>query len=236
MFFEGTPHKMMSSSKPGRPRTKVLRGLFPSGARMLQGRKPGIAGKCVQRVICSRQRIAVLLAHLYFSSKSVFCSKSLTRSSEERSRLLPFRSTQVTGAQAAITFPSWIVLVLSLMSATLTGMTDFERSTTEEAISTPAFEPSGLLDFDILQSVYEIMQRNYFLHSCRVVGESQVGVHSPWSTSGRTEDPEHYIGSSNSDALCQEESAVFQRLLSGMLLADMHIDAFSLSTSEIIEN
>ncbi|GFX27883.1 hypothetical protein TNCV_3083061 [Trichonephila clavipes] len=70
---------------------------------------------------------------------SVFCSKSLTRSSEERSWVLHFRSTQVTGAQAAITSPSWIVLVLSLMLNILTGMTEFERSSTEETISTSAF-------------------------------------------------------------------------------------------------
>ncbi|GFV97089.1 hypothetical protein TNCV_3526751 [Trichonephila clavipes] len=82
-------------------------------------------------------------AHLCFLSKSMFCSKFLTRSSEEWSWLLHFRSTQVTGAQAAITSPSWIVLILSLMLATLTGMTDFERSTTDEAISTPPFELSG---------------------------------------------------------------------------------------------
>ncbi|GFT36286.1 hypothetical protein TNCV_3464561 [Trichonephila clavipes] len=81
-------------------------------------------------------------AHLCFLSKSMFCSKFLTRSSEEWSWLLHFRSTQVTGAQAAITSPSWLVLVLSLMLGTLTGMTDFERSTTDEAISTP-FELSG---------------------------------------------------------------------------------------------
>ncbi|GFX50475.1 hypothetical protein TNCV_2429441 [Trichonephila clavipes] len=37
-------------------------------------------------------------AHLCFSSKSLFCSKSLTRFSEERSWVLPFRPTQVTGA------------------------------------------------------------------------------------------------------------------------------------------
>ncbi|GFS97235.1 hypothetical protein TNCV_715821 [Trichonephila clavipes] len=56
--------------------------------------------------------------------------------------IVHFRSTQVTGAQAAITSPSWRVLVLSLMLATLTGMTDFERSTTDETISTPAFKLS----------------------------------------------------------------------------------------------
>ncbi|GFY15087.1 hypothetical protein TNCV_4493401 [Trichonephila clavipes] len=78
-------------------------------------------------------------ANLCFSFKCMFCSKSLTRS-EERSRQLLFRSTQVTRAQADITSPSLIVLVLSLMLATLIGMTDFERSTTEEAISTPALE------------------------------------------------------------------------------------------------
>ncbi|GFX43851.1 hypothetical protein TNCV_4111301 [Trichonephila clavipes] len=82
-------------------------------------------------------------AHLCFSSKSVFCSKSLTRFSEERSWVLYFRSTQVTGAQAAITSPSWIVLVLSLMLSILTGMTEFERPTTDEAISTPAFNQLG---------------------------------------------------------------------------------------------
>ncbi|GFX28127.1 hypothetical protein TNCV_424541 [Trichonephila clavipes] len=82
-------------------------------------------------------------AHLCFVSKSMFCSNFLTRSSEEWSWLLQFRSTRVTAAQAAITSPSWIVLVLSLMLATLTGMTDFERSTTDEAISTPPFELSG---------------------------------------------------------------------------------------------
>ncbi|GFV62218.1 hypothetical protein TNCV_2034961 [Trichonephila clavipes] len=82
-------------------------------------------------------------AHLCFSSKSVFCSKSLTRSPEERSWVLHFRSTQVTGAQAAITSPSCIALVLSLMLAILTGMTEFEKSTTNEAISTPAFKLSG---------------------------------------------------------------------------------------------
>ncbi|GFS57280.1 hypothetical protein TNCV_491721 [Trichonephila clavipes] len=82
-------------------------------------------------------------AHLCFSSKSVFCSKFLTRSSEERSWVLHFRSTQVTGVQAAITSPSGIVFVLSLMLAILTGMTEFERSTTDEAISTPAFKLSG---------------------------------------------------------------------------------------------
>ncbi|GFU98815.1 hypothetical protein TNCV_2308391 [Trichonephila clavipes] len=82
-------------------------------------------------------------AHLCFSFKSMFCSKSLTRSSEERSWVLHFRSTQVTGAQAAITSPSCIVLVLSLMLAILTGMTKFESSTTDEAISTPAFKLSG---------------------------------------------------------------------------------------------
>ncbi|GFY01001.1 hypothetical protein TNCV_1364061 [Trichonephila clavipes] len=70
-------------------------------------------------------------------------SKFLTRSSEEWSWLLHFRSTQKTGAQAAITFPSWIVLVLSLMLTIRTGMTAFERSTTDEAISTPPFELSG---------------------------------------------------------------------------------------------
>ncbi|GFU73541.1 hypothetical protein TNCV_989771 [Trichonephila clavipes] len=79
-------------------------------------------------------------AHLCFSSKFVFCSNSLTRFPEERSWVLHFRSTQVTGAQAAVT-PSWIVLVLPLMLETLTGMTEFERSTTDEAISTPAFKP-----------------------------------------------------------------------------------------------
>ncbi|GFU12374.1 hypothetical protein TNCV_723421 [Trichonephila clavipes] len=77
-------------------------------------------------------------AHLFSSSKSVFCSKSLTRSSEKRSWVSLFRSTQVTGAQAAITSPSWIVLVLSLMLAILTRITEFERSTTDEAISTLA--------------------------------------------------------------------------------------------------
>ncbi|GFX53962.1 hypothetical protein TNCV_1154931 [Trichonephila clavipes] len=79
-------------------------------------------------------------AHLCFLSKSVFCSKFLTRFSEERSWVLHFRSTQVTGAQAAITSYSWIVLVLSLMITILTGMTEFERSTTDEVISTPAFK------------------------------------------------------------------------------------------------
>ncbi|GFT30961.1 hypothetical protein TNCV_1683331 [Trichonephila clavipes] len=81
--------------------------------------------------------------HLCFSLKSVLCSKSLTRSSEERFLLLHSRSTQVAGVQADITSPSRIVFVLSLMSATLTGMTDFESSTTEKAISIPAFELSG---------------------------------------------------------------------------------------------
>ncbi|GFU87212.1 hypothetical protein TNCV_1059241 [Trichonephila clavipes] len=65
------------------------------------------------------------------------------RSSEERSWLLHFRSTQVTGAHAAITSPFCIFLVLSLMLAILTGMTEFEKSTTDEAISTPAFKLSG---------------------------------------------------------------------------------------------
>ncbi|GFV82931.1 hypothetical protein TNCV_1179461 [Trichonephila clavipes] len=74
---------------------------------------------------------------------SVYASKSLTITSEEMSCLLHFRSTQVTGAQAAITSPSWIVLVLSPMLAILTGMTEFERCTTDEAISTPAFKLSG---------------------------------------------------------------------------------------------
>ncbi|GFU29442.1 hypothetical protein TNCV_418781 [Trichonephila clavipes] len=73
----------------------------------------------------------------------MFCCKSLTRFSEERFWMLHFRSTQVTGAQAAITSPSWVVLVLSLMFAILTGMTEFERSTTDEAISTPAFKLPG---------------------------------------------------------------------------------------------
>ncbi|GFS58127.1 hypothetical protein TNCV_1411151 [Trichonephila clavipes] len=82
-------------------------------------------------------------AHLCFSSKSVLCRKSLTRSLEERPWLLYFQSTQVTEAQVAITSPSWIVLVLLPMLATLTVMIDFERFTTEEAISTPAFELSG---------------------------------------------------------------------------------------------
>ncbi|GFX85071.1 hypothetical protein TNCV_4999001 [Trichonephila clavipes] len=83
-------------------------------------------------------------ALLCFSSEKQrskkFCSKSLTRSSEERSWLLYFRSTQVTGAQAVITSPSWMVLILSLLLAILTGMTEFERSTTDKAISTPAFK------------------------------------------------------------------------------------------------
>ncbi|GFT18378.1 integrase catalytic domain-containing protein [Trichonephila clavipes] len=39
------------------------------------------------------------------------------------------------------------------------------------------------------------------------------GVRSPWSISVRAEDPEHYIGSSSSVALCREESAVLQQLL-----------------------
>ncbi|GFU33268.1 hypothetical protein TNCV_3768281 [Trichonephila clavipes] len=81
--------------------------------------------------------------NLCFSSKSVFCSKSLTRSSEDMSCVLHFRSTQVTGAQTAITSPSWIVLVLSLMLAIIPGMTEFERSTTDEAISTPDFKLLG---------------------------------------------------------------------------------------------
>ncbi|GFT62172.1 hypothetical protein TNCV_251941 [Trichonephila clavipes] len=50
-------------------------------------------------------------AHVCFLSSSMFCSKFLTRSSEEWSWLLHFRSTQVRGAQASITSPSWIVLV-----------------------------------------------------------------------------------------------------------------------------
>ncbi|GFU14081.1 hypothetical protein TNCV_2536301 [Trichonephila clavipes] len=82
-------------------------------------------------------------AHLCFSTKSVFCRKSLTRSSEERSWLLPFWFTQVTGAHAAITSPSCIVLILSLMLPILNVTTEFERSTTNEAISTPAFKLSG---------------------------------------------------------------------------------------------
>ncbi|GFT46288.1 hypothetical protein TNCV_3126631 [Trichonephila clavipes] len=87
--------------------------------------------------------ISTPAAHLCFSSKSVFYSKSLTRSSEERSWLLHFWSTQVTGAHTAITSPSCIVFILSLMLAILTGMTEFERSTTDEAISSPAFKLSG---------------------------------------------------------------------------------------------
>ncbi|GFU73306.1 hypothetical protein TNCV_4731231 [Trichonephila clavipes] len=81
--------------------------------------------------------------HLCFYSKSVFSSKSLTISSEKRSWLLHIWSTQVADAQAAITYPSWIVLVLSLMLAIFTEMTEFERSSTDEAISTPAFKLSG---------------------------------------------------------------------------------------------
>ncbi|GFU12550.1 hypothetical protein TNCV_4244701 [Trichonephila clavipes] len=73
----------------------------------------------------------------------MFCSKFLTRSSEKKSWVSLFRSTQVTGAQAAITFPSWIVLVLSLMLAILSRITEFERSTTDKAISTPASKLPG---------------------------------------------------------------------------------------------
>ncbi|GFS99133.1 hypothetical protein TNCV_822541 [Trichonephila clavipes] len=51
--------------------------------------------------------------------------------------------TQVTGAQAAITFPFWIVLVLSLLLAILIGMTEFEKSSTDKVISSPAFKFSG---------------------------------------------------------------------------------------------
>ncbi|GFT19004.1 hypothetical protein TNCV_3212361 [Trichonephila clavipes] len=42
---------------------------------------------------------------------------------------------------------------------------------------------------------------------------SFAGARSPWSIFDRTEDPEHYKGSSNSVALCREESAVFRQLL-----------------------
>ncbi|GFV67452.1 hypothetical protein TNCV_4621331 [Trichonephila clavipes] len=90
------------------------------------------------------------------------------------------------------------------------------------------------LDFFILQPVYEILSRDYFSHSCwkpswrafllrrhtpasflRFSGVlfSSADVRSPWSISGRTEDPEHGIGSSNLVALCREESEVLQQRL-----------------------
>ncbi|GFX09668.1 hypothetical protein TNCV_2186641 [Trichonephila clavipes] len=69
--------------------------------------------------------------------------KDITPFRQKNKRKKSSSPESLHGAQAAITSPSWIVLVLSLMLAILTGMTEFERSTTYEAISTPAFKLSA---------------------------------------------------------------------------------------------